>query len=91
MKSQNKNTLFVVLQKKGRLFIHYLVNIQEYLYKHLIFFWQNHDKDKSYKTKLVSAMLNFHAKTEDFGLMHTVSKGILPTSIWADHEKSSGF
>lgn len=34
-------------------------------------------------------MLNLHAKTQDFGLMQTVS-GILSTSIWADHENSSG-
>lgn len=29
---------------------------------------------QSYKTKLVSAMLNFHAKTEDIGSKHTVPR-----------------
>lgn len=49
-------------------------------------------KTKVIKTKLVSAMLNFHAKkTEDFGLTHVVSKASFSTSTWANHKCLSGF
>ena len=59
--------LFIVIQKMW-LFIHNIILFKtEYLYKLLLFFFfllndENTNKDKSYKTKLVSAMFQIHAK-----------------------------
>lgn len=48
----------------------------EYSYKQLFFLAESskHLHGQSYESKLVSAMLNFHAKTEDFGLINIISR-----------------
>lgn len=69
---------FVVIQNKVIIHIHSLsIYIQDWILIQATYFLAEslkHLQRQSYKTKLVSAMLNFHAKTEDFGLIRAVSR-----------------
>lgn len=63
---QNKVIIDILSSRYSRLFKQALDSFGAEPWKHL--------QRQSYKTKLVSAMLNFHAKTEDIGSKHAVSR-----------------